>query len=441
MSALKDILNMGFKPVENVKTDNTPLNKRRRLEVYFIGFLLVTAFFAPLIANEKPLYLHYKNNHLFPALWDINPFASKNSYELKTENGRVEILQADITEWKKLKYDQVLWCPVVYSPGKSDYSNANFVSPFAKQKFLQSQEMPLRFRHFLGTGFRGEDLLAGLIHGCRISLFIGISSMLLAALIGLLLGSLAGYYGDYQLTCSRIVALALLLGVGLGYFYGFYLHRFQLQEAMANSSIAVLLQLTINLAYFLLCVFTLYKLAKVLEKRGWGAGKIFLPIDGLISRSIEIISALPIFILILSLAAISKASLANLILLIAFTSWAQIARLTRAEILRIKKLDYIQAAKALGYSEMRILFLHALQNGSTPALVAISFGVASSILIESSMSFLGIGLPIETVTWGSLLNEGRLNFSAWWMIVFPGIALFSTISCFNLLGEKIGKKM
>jgi peptide/nickel transport system permease protein len=123
--------------------------------------------------------------------------------------------------------------------------------------------------------------------------------------------------------------------------------------------------------------------------------------------------------------------------LIALTSWTGIARLTRAEILRIKKLDYIQAAKALGYSQSRIIMRHALLNGLAPALVAIAFGVASTILIESSLSFLGIGLPIDTVTWGSMLSEGRTQFSAWWMTVFPGLAIFITVTIYNILGDAL----
>ena len=105
--------------------------------------------------------------------------------------------------------------------------------------------------------------------------------------------------------------------------------------------------------------------------------------------------------------------------------------------MRIKKLDYIQAAKALGYSEQRIIIRHALLNGIAPALVAISFGIASTILIESSLSFLGIGLPLETVTWGSMLSEGRHQFSTWWMSLFPGIALFICVTTYNFLGDAL----
>ena len=125
----------------------------------------------------------------------------------------------------------------------------------------------------------------------------------------------------------------------------------------------------------------------------------------------------------------------NLMIIIGLTAWTGIARLTRAEFLRISTMEYIQAAKSLGISEFRIIFKHALPNALAPALVAIAFGVASAILIESSLSFLGIGVPPSTVTWGSLLNLGREQFTAWWLLVFPGLAIFITVTVYNLLGE------
>ncbi len=413
--------------------------KRKKRALIVLLCLILTALLAPLLANEKPLYLQYKGGNYFPAFWDLNPFAEKNYYSVFTSEGKEEKLQLDITQWKKLKYDRVLWCPITYSPGKSDLINSNFVSPFDSQWLEKSEKLPLRFRHFLGTGVRGEDVLSGLIHGTRTSLFIGIVSMLLAACIGLLLGALAGYFGDDGLMLSRTKAAGILLGLFCGYFYGFYVRSFQLNSALAESSTSVAMEVFIGICILLISLLLFYKLAKLLEKTGLGAGKFHVPIDSLISRLIEITSSLPTFILILSLAAISKASFFNLLLILSLSMWTGIARLTRAEILRIKKLDYIQAAKSLGYSETRILFQHALRNGISPALVAISFGVAASILTESSLSFLGIGLPIETVSWGSMLTDGRAHFSAWWMTLFPGIAIFITVTCFHLLGDGLRK--
>ncbi len=89
----------------------------------------------------------------------------------------------------------------------------------------------------------------------------------------------------------------------------------------------------------------------------------------------------------------------------------------------------------MGLSEFRIMLRHALPNGISTALVALTFGVSAAILIESGLSFLGIGVPHDSVTWGSLLAAGRENFSAWWLVVFPGLAIFATVTALNFLGE------
>ncbi|MFT5054936.1 MAG: peptide/nickel transport system permease protein, partial [Oceanospirillaceae bacterium] len=97
--------------------------------------------------------------------------------------------------------------------------------------------------------------------------------------------------------------------------------------------------------------------------------------------------------------------------------------------------EYIQAGRALGFDQTRVIFKHALPNGIAPALVVIAFGVAAAILIESSLSFLGVGVPPDLVTWGSLVSSGRENMGAWWLVIFPGLAIFLTVTVYNLLGE------
>ncbi|MES1223206.1 MAG: hypothetical protein ABUT20_47370, partial [Bacteroidota bacterium] len=282
--------------------------------------LLLIALLAPLLANEKPLYMRYRDEIFFPALWDMNPFTDKNFYETRASNGHVEQLQLDITDWKKLDYQNVIWCLVPYSPGKSDYPNSNFISPFGEQHFQNLNEMPLRFRHFLGTGIRGEDVLAGLIHGTRISLLVGIFSMLFASLIGLLLGALAGYYGDHKLQASKVTLFFSLLGIALGFFYGFYVRAFLLEDAMRNSMRAAFLEVGISFLYFFLLFFFCLALGNFFSRRGISGGTVYIPVDNLISRTIEIIISLPVFIVILSIAAITQASFLNLVLIIAFTS-------------------------------------------------------------------------------------------------------------------------
>ena len=109
-------------------------------------------------------------------------------------------------------------------------------------------------------------------------------------------------------------------------------------------------------------------------------------------------------------------------------------RLTRAEFLKLKALDYVTAARACGASHLRIIFRHILPNALAPVLVPITFGIASAILVENALRFLGLG-DVSGASWGTLLNEGRQNLSMWWLIVFPGTAIFLTVMAYNLIGE------
>lgn len=95
----------------------------------------------------------------------------------------------------------------------------------------------------------------------------------------------------------------------------------------------------------------------------------------------------------------------------------------------------------MGFSTLRIIFKHALPNAMAPALITIAFGIAAAILIESGLSFLGIGVPQDIVTWGSLLAAGKENFSAWWLVIFPGFAIFITVTAYNLIGEALRDAM
>jgi len=157
-------------------------------------------------------------------------------------------------------------------------------------------------------------------------------------------------------------------------------------------------------------------------------------VDGWISRFIEVMICFPTFFLILTLAAlVEQRSIFHVMVIIGVTSWTGVARLIRAEFLKHKELDYAQAARALGIPRHRIIFGHLLPNAISPVLVTATFGVASAILIESSLSFLGIG-DITVPSWGETLNTGRLEQKLW-LILAPGAAIFAVVSVFNLVGE------
>jgi len=158
--------------------------------------------------------------------------------------------------------------------------------------------------------------------------------------------------------------------------------------------------------------------------------------DLAVNRLFEIMMAIPTFFLIITISAfVASPNIFYIMAVIGLTGWVGIARFTRNEFVKVRGIEYVTAAEALGASPMRIMFLHMLPNSLSPIIVSVVFGIAGAILVESSLSFLGIGVPADVVTWGSILNEARGHTFAWWLAVFPGCAIFATVLAYNLLGE------
>ncbi|WP_437201358.1 ABC transporter permease [Planctomicrobium sp. SH664] len=161
-------------------------------------------------------------------------------------------------------------------------------------------------------------------------------------------------------------------------------------------------------------------------------------VDVVLSRIIEVVMCVPTLILILALiAVIEHPTLWHMMAVIGATSWTGIARLTRGEFLKLKNMDYVAAAKVLGASSGRIIFRYLLPNSLAPILVPITFGIASAILIETSLSYIGFGAPPPTPSWGRLLRSGQANYQNWWLILYPGLAIFLTVLAYNLIGEGV----
>jgi peptide/nickel transport system permease protein len=157
--------------------------------------------------------------------------------------------------------------------------------------------------------------------------------------------------------------------------------------------------------------------------------------DTILSRLTEIVMCLPTLILLLTIISlVEDPKIWHTMAIIGFTSWTGIARLARGEFLKLRNLEYVVAARALGVSEFRIIFRHILPNALAPVLVPISFGIAAAILIENALRFLGLG-DTSSPSWGSLLNDGQRNLEMYWLIVFPGAAIFLTVLAYNLIGE------
>jgi peptide/nickel transport system permease protein len=211
----------------------------------------------------------------------------------------------------------------------------------------------------LGTDTSGRDVLARVLHGARVSLIVGILSVCVLIVVGVTMGTLAGYFGGI---------------------------------------LDVILMRLLEIVHSIPTILLLVTLLSVLAPEGYGAVVTMTVVIGLVW-------------------------------------WTDVARLVRGEILRVKELDYVQAARAQGAGTARIIFTHVLPNSSNPVLVSGTFALAAAILVEGALSFLGFGIPDDMASWGGLLNEVRSNVEAWWLALFPGAAIFATVTAFNLLGE------
>ena len=393
------------------------LRRRRatRWSVYILFFLLFIAVAADFLANEKPLYCKIAGETHFPVFKDYAVALDLDTWDAK-------YIRMD---WSEHDYEK-LWMPLIpYSPTSIDRKNTLFKSPFAEQNIPS-----LRYRHWLGTDKLGRDVMSGMIHGTRVAMLVGILSMLVAGFIGLLLGSIAGYFGNERLKVAVIKIILLIPGILFGIFYGFSARRYALAEGGFGWEVGK------GMMIFLSVVLGFYLLGALLEKLSFFNKKITLPVDNMVMRTIEVFNSIPgLFILLAILSIIETRSVLNIIFIIGFLGWTTTARFVRAAFLRIRNLPYVQAAQSLGFSSWRVIWNHALPNAMTPVYITIAFGMASAIIAEATLSFLGIGVSFDAFTWGKMLSIARSNMTAWWMVVFPGIGIFVTVTIFNLIGD------
>lgn len=224
-----------------------------------------------------------------------------------------------------------------------------FLAPFVMERFP------------LGTDTLGRDIASGLAHGARVSLTIGLVSTLVALLIGVPLGAIAGYAGGI--------------------------------------------------------------------------------IDDALMRFTEFFQTIPSFALAIVLVAILQPKLGSIVLAIGVVSWPPVARLVRGEVLSLKTREYVQAAITIGQPTARIIWSQVLPNTIAPIIVMGSLMIGSAILLESSLSFLGLGDP-NLMSWGYMVGAGRTRLlDAWWISFFPGVAIFLTVLALNLAGEGLNDAM
>lgn len=162
-------------------------------------------------------------------------------------------------------------------------------------------------------------------------------------------------------------------------------------------------------------------------------------LDSLLMRILEVVHSVPTLLLLVAMLAVIApqgwGAVVAMMLVIGLVRWTDVARLIRGEILRVKTLDFVQASRSQGASDLRIIVRHILPNAISPVLVSATFSMASAILLESALSFLGFGIPDDMASWGGLLNGARTSLDAWWLAIFPGFAIFLTVTVYNIAGE------
>ena len=380
-----------------------------KLKIFFL-IVLFLAIFGDWIANEKPVYCQYDGKSYFP-LFEV-PFVKLGWIDwpaaFQNEN------------WSNIPYEKVVKTLVPYSPETIDRKNLGLKSPFAVQNTNGFWD-----RHWMGTDRIGRDVLAGWIRGFRLALGIGFLSIFIAGLVGIFMGGLAGFYGNDRFNVPVYKAFVLLFWV-IGFVYWMY----QGVETNGNN-----LSVLIWLGIWLLIGAIVYALPFMGKSTS-------LPIDWIISLIIQAIDAIPaLFFLLALLPLIKNPTLFHVIILIALIRWTGIARLVRAEFLRIRDLEYIQAAQLLGIKNFLICWKHILPNAMGSVWITFAYSFAGAILLEAYLGYLGIGMPAGTISWGSQMQQVRENPSAWWLAVFPGLAIFLILFSLQKMGEKLESKV
>ncbi len=393
-------------------------NKRAVVSSWIVLFLAFVALFADFIANEKPIAFHDGQSWRFPVI---------REYGVKIGVAKWPSEWASV-QWSENRFEKAVYPLIPYSPFTQDYKNAQYTSPFDSQN-VESK----RWRHWLGTEELGRDVLSAMIHGTRIAFMVGLVSMFIATVIGIVLGALAGFFGDERLKFSRASIFLTVLFLIPAYFYAFQSRSHILSAAIGESFIRFFGQLMVSFLILVGFFGLIWLIEKPLKKINWLAQKVNMPIDIMVQRLIEVLVSIPSLFLIIAIVAIAKPSIMLVMAVIGLTSWTEIARFIRAELLRVRNLEYIEAAHALGFSSMRTLFKHAIPNAISPVLITVAFGIAAAILVEGYLSFIGIGIPPEVLTWGKLLSLSRS--APWWFALAPGFAIFLVVTLFNLLGE------
>jgi len=287
---------------------------------------------------------------------------------------------------------------------------------------LRPDEVPPFGLYLFGTDDLGRDVFSRMLQGAWVSLTVGFVAVGISVLVGILLGGIAGYFGQNHICLDHILmALLLFLGAAL-----LLIGAMPLGMSLG----------AIGLAYIFY-----YTAARKNLRTGsspWLSALHIkaLSVDTLIMRIVDIMLCFPSFFLILTVVALLPASIYNIMIVIGLTSWMGTTRFVRAEFLSLREQDFVTAARALGINNFRIIFRHMMPSAIGPVLVSATIGIATAILTEAGLSFLGFGVPPPHATWGNILSDGkRFIFDAPWLTFIPGFAILIVVLSFNLFGE------
>ncbi len=290
-------------------------------------------------------------------------------------------------------------------------------------KSLKPEAVPRLGVYLFGTDDLGRDVFSRMMQGAWVSLTVGFVAVGISVVIGILLGGISGYYGQNAVRADQITAtLVAMAGIGL---------------LFSKIYFSGMLLLIAGILYFVVSRWWKKRVQNPGET-GWTRVLWIkaMSIDTLIMRFVDIMLCFPSFFLILTVVALLPPSIYNIMIVIGLTSWMGTTRFVRAEFLSLREQDFVTAARALGIGNWRIIFRHMVPNAVAPVLVSATIGIASAILTESALSFLGLGVPPPHATWGNILSDGKnYIFDAPWLTFVPGIAILIVVLSFNLFGE------
>jgi peptide/nickel transport system permease protein len=313
----------------------------------------------------------------------------------------------------------------VLDPAKVRLSE-KLLKPFSPvdTEMVKPEDRPLFGIYLLGTDDLGRDVFARMMQGAWVSLTVGFVAVGISVLIGIIFGGLAGYYGNLRIKSMHILCIAAL-------FTSLIFMASGQKEPALNSFLVSLLFMIFSFIYHFIAA-RRNPVPKVI-------GAIFfdtISVDTFVMRLVDIMLCFPSFFLILTVVAILPASIYNIMIVIGLTSWMGTTRFVRAEFLSLREQDFVSAARAMGIRDISIIFRHMIPNAVAPVLVSATIGIATAILTEAGLSFLGFGVPPPHATWGNILSDGkRFIFDAPWLTYIPGLSILVIVLSFNLFGE------